>query len=219
VDGLKLGADAWFEGTKYHDRNVARAVKLTEKWVAMAEGREEARAAALAKLTTEATAGWPPIAKSIKAQEGFTPDKLDAFKGKTIHMTAYNRLGSNFNPGDYDFACEVNGMPVAGKFSRPVAEAVDKATKQTGHDLPGADWDIYAVVEGPGQISRRTRSNGFGEGRRPGRRQVHGRGQSVGAVRRHPDHRAARGPGRGRLGRRRGIALSDGAAARRGGGS
>jgi uncharacterized protein YecT (DUF1311 family) len=160
VDALKLAADAWFESTPYHDRNVARAKKLKEKWETMAAKSEEARNAALAKMTADANAAWPAIASSIKAQDGFTPDKLDAFKGKTIHIKGYNTLGSAYNPGDYDYSHDINGMAVAGKFAPAVAEAVDKATKQTGHDIPGADWDVYAVVEGTGQISRRTHSNG-----------------------------------------------------------
>jgi hypothetical protein len=160
ADDLKLAADHWFEGTPYHDRNVARAVKLKEKWEAMVAGSEDARAAATAKLTAEASAAWPAIASSIKSQDGFTPDKLDAFKGKTVHLTGNNRLGSDFNSGEYDYAHEINGMPVAGKFTPAVAAAVDQATKQTGHDLPGEAWDIFAVVEGPGQISRRTQAKG-----------------------------------------------------------
>jgi hypothetical protein len=160
ADDLRLAADAWFKDTPYHDRNLARAGKLKEKWAAMVASGEEAREAAATKLTAEASAAWPAIASSIKSQDGFTPDKLDAFKGKTIHLTGHNRLGSDFNSGEYDYAHEVNGMPVAGKFTRAVAAAVDQATKQTGHDLPGSDWDVFAVVEGPGRISQRTRSNG-----------------------------------------------------------
>lgn len=160
VDDLKLAADGWFEGTAYHDRNVARARKLKEKWETMASQSEAAREALAAKMTADASAAWPAIAGSIKAQDGFTPDKLNEFKGKTIHLKGHNTLGSAFNPGEYDYASEINGMPIAGKFTPAVAEVVDKATKQTGHDLPGEDWDVYAVVEGPGQIARRMHSKG-----------------------------------------------------------
>jgi hypothetical protein len=160
AEDLRLAADHWFEGTPYHDRNVARARKLKEKWETMVASSEASRDAATARMTADASAAWPAMASSIKAQDGFTPDKLDAFKGKTIHLTGNNRLGSDYNPGDYDYVHEINGMPVAGKFTPAVAAAVDKATKQTGHDLPGESWDIFAVVEGPGQISRRTKSNG-----------------------------------------------------------
>lgn len=160
AEGLRLGANAWFEGTPYHDRNVARARKLKERWEAMVASGEEQRAAALAKMTTDAAAAWPALASSIQAQDGFTPDKLDAFKGKTVRIKGNNRLGSDYNPGDYDYVHEINGMPVAGRFTPALAEAVDKVTKQTGHDLPGSDWDIFAVVEGPGRISHRTHSNG-----------------------------------------------------------
>jgi hypothetical protein len=160
TDDLRRAADNWFEGTPYHDRNVARARKLNDKWEAMVAGGEEQRAAALAKMTADASAAWPAIAASLQATDGFTPDKLDAFKGKTIRIKGNNALGSTYNPGDYDYVHEINGMPVAGKFTPAVAEAVDKVTKQTGHDLPGQDWDIFAVVEGPGRISHRTHSNG-----------------------------------------------------------
>lgn len=160
ADDLRLAADHWFEGTPYHDRNVARARKLKEKWEAMVASGEKQRDEALAKMTADAAAAWPAMASSIQAQDGFTPDKLDAFKGKIVRIKGNNRLGSDYNPGDYDYVHEINGMPVAGRFTPAVAEAVDKATKQTAHDLPGSDWDIFAVVEGPGRISHRTHSNG-----------------------------------------------------------
>jgi hypothetical protein len=161
VDALRLAADHWFEGTPYHDRNMARARKLTEKWKSKREQSEQAREALLAKQTADASAKWPAIAASIKeAQEGFTPDQADAWKGKTIHLKGSNRLGSDFNPGDYDYAHEINGMCVAGKFTAGLSKEVDEVTRQTGHDLPGSDWDLYAVVEGRGQVSRRTRATG-----------------------------------------------------------
>jgi hypothetical protein len=161
VDALRLAADHWFEGTPYHDRNVARARKLNEKWKAKREESEQAREALLAKQTADANSKWPAIAASIKgAQEGFAPDQADAMKGKTIHLKGGNSLGSAYNPGDYDYAREINGVCVAGKFTKALSEAVDEVTRQTGHDLPGSDWDLYAVVEGRGQISRRTRATG-----------------------------------------------------------
>jgi hypothetical protein len=160
AEDLRLAADHWFEGTPYHDRNVARARNLKEKWETMVASGEKEREDALAKMTADAATAWPAMASPIQAQDGFTPDKLDAFKGKTIRIKGNNALGSTYNPGDYDYVHEINGMPVAGRFTPAVAEAVDKATKQTGHDLPGSDWDIFAVVEGPGRISHRTHSDG-----------------------------------------------------------
>src|SRR5207302_3909270 len=69
VDALRLAADHWFEGTPYHDRNVARARKLNEKWKAKREESEQAREALLAKQTADASAKWPAIAASIKGAQ------------------------------------------------------------------------------------------------------------------------------------------------------
>lgn len=160
VDGLRLAADAWFESTPYHDRNVARARKLKEKWQAKRESGEQEREALIKKLTADANAKWPAMASGIKVQEGFTPDQFDSFKGKTIHLKGHNSLGSAYNPGDYDYSHDVNGVCVAGKFTPELSKAVDDVTRPTGRDLPGEDWDVYAVVEGRGQISRRTHATG-----------------------------------------------------------
>jgi hypothetical protein len=160
VDNLRLHADAWFENTPYHDRNVARARKLKEKWEAKLASGEQEREALIAKLTADANAKWPAITSGIKAQEGFTPEQFESFKGKTIHLKGHNSLGSAYNPGDYDYSHDINGMCVAGKFTKELSDAVDKVTRPTGRDLPGEDWDVYAVVESRGQISRRTHAKG-----------------------------------------------------------
>ena len=153
-------ADMWLKGTQYHDQDVARAKKLAEKWAGAMAGDAAALDAALTKLTADATTAWPAIAGAIKAEEGFTPDKLDQFKGKIIHLKGNNRLGWDYMTGAYQFAKEINGMPVAGKFDAKVAAAVEAVKKQTGQELPDEGWDLYATVEGPGRIKERKEETG-----------------------------------------------------------
>ena len=64
-----------------------------DRWCSAMANRAAAQQATLEKLTASATAAWPGIAGTLKAEEGFTPDKLDQFKGKIIHLKGNNRLG------------------------------------------------------------------------------------------------------------------------------
>ncbi len=153
-------ADKWLKGTPYHDQDVARAKKLADKWSAAMANDAAAQQATLEKLTANAIADWPGIAGALKAEEGFTPDKLDQFKGKIIHLKGNNRLGWDYMTGAYQFAREINGMPIAGKFDAKVAAAVEASKKQTGQELPDEGWDLFAVVEGPGKIKERKEETG-----------------------------------------------------------
>ena len=157
---LTDSADNWLKGTTYHDADVARGKKLTDQWHNAVEGAEAAKQATATKMTADATAAWPGIASSMKADDNFTPDKLEQYKGKTIHLTGSNRCGWDYEPGAYRYARKINGMVVAGKYAPNVAAAVKTALSQTGQDLPDEDWDVYAVVEGPGKISERVSSEG-----------------------------------------------------------
>jgi hypothetical protein len=160
ADRLVESASNWFKGTQYADADIARAKALSDKWKNAVAGAAAAQVETLNKLTAQATGNWPAIAAAMKAEDGFTPDKLDQFKGKTIHITGNNRCGWDYNPGEYVFAKDINGIPVAGKFDATVAAAVKATTKLTGQDLPDEAWDLYGTVEGPGQIKLRTHSEG-----------------------------------------------------------
>ena len=160
ADYLADRANMWFKGTPYLEQDVARAKKLDAKWKGEVEGKAAALAEAQTKLTAAAANAWPAMASAMKAEDGFTPDKLDQFKGKTIHIKANNRAGWDYNPAGYDFACQINGMAVAGKFDANVKAAAAAARQQTGQDLPDEAWDLYATVEGPGKIPQRVTATG-----------------------------------------------------------
>lgn len=152
-------ADTWFKGTPFHDPNVARAKSLKDKWDGAIGGAAQAKDDLLKKLTEQAAAAWPKMIADLKPVDGFTPDSADSFKGKLIHLTGPNRAGWDFN-ADYDFARKINGLPVAGKFDPNVRAAVESIKSQLTDSVPDDNWDVYAVVEGPGKIQERTTATG-----------------------------------------------------------
>jgi hypothetical protein len=149
-------AEQWFAGTKYKDDNVARAVKLDQKWQAEIAAIAKQYADALSKMLDEAAAAWPAINASIKAQDGFKPADVASFKGRTIRLKAVrNRSGFDFD-GQYALALWIDDVPLAGNFEPHVYAAVQEAWRRTRQGVNlYVDWEVIAVVDGPGKIKRR----------------------------------------------------------------
>jgi len=151
-----VNIDHAFEGTKYHDANVARVKKLDARWQAEVEAKRKGGEETYKKMSAEASAAWPKIESSLKPQSGFNPSDVDAWKGKTIVLHGvYNRAGWDFI--DADFAARVNGMPVAGYYEPAIKAALSDAAHKTGMDIDDhAPWDLVAVVQGPARLRQRT---------------------------------------------------------------
>jgi hypothetical protein len=152
-------AEDWFAGTKYKDPNIARAKKLDERWQAEIAAIEKQHAEALKKLTADASAAWPKIDGAIRAEDSFNPSDAASSKGKTIRLKGVrNRSGWDFD-GRYDFVMWQNGVPIAGNYEPKVAKAFADASSQIGDSVNDhTDWDVIAVVEGPGTVNHRVTS-------------------------------------------------------------
>jgi hypothetical protein len=149
-------AQQWFEGTKYKDANVARAVAIENKWNAEVARIQKERAETLKRMTAEASAAWPKIEAKSGAASGFTPADAERWKGKTIKIKGYyNRTGWDFD-SMYDFAVDIKGIPVAGTYAPHVREAYNQAQEKSHYGIDDhTGWDLIAVVEGMGTINRR----------------------------------------------------------------
>jgi hypothetical protein len=149
-------AEDWFAGTKYKEANVARAQKLDERWKAEIAAIEKQHADALAKLTADASAAWPKIDGALRADDSFNPADANSAKGKTIRLKGCrNRSGWDFD-GRYDFVMWLNGVPVAGNYEPKVSKAFNDVSGQIGDSVNDhIDWDVIAVVEGPGTVNQR----------------------------------------------------------------
>jgi hypothetical protein len=162
IDSASLmahNAEDWFAGTRYKDPNVARARRLDERWQAEIAAIEKQHAEALKKLTADASAAWPKIDDSIRAEDSFNPSDAASSKGKTIRLKGVrNRSGWDFD-GRYDFVMWQNGVPIAGNYEPKVAKAFADASSQIGDAVNDhADWDVIAIVEGPGTVNHRVTS-------------------------------------------------------------
>lgn len=157
---LWLAGDAsgWFEGTKYKEANVARATALDAKWKAEVAQAEKEQEATLKKLTAQADAAWPAIEASVAPDKGFNPSEAQQWKGKIIEVKGYyNRSGWDFD-GAYDWAATIKGTAVAGNYDPRVRQAFDEGSRHTKFGINDhVGWDVIAIVEGPGQIKRRTK--------------------------------------------------------------
>jgi hypothetical protein len=149
-------AKRWFAGTKFEAPNIERATKLKEKWEGATAANEKAREDAFKDLVKQSDAAWPGIRSGIQAESGFNPAEADKWKGKTIELKGVrNRAGWDYS--GYDFAMAINGIPVAGNYAPNVNEAFKAVFEKTSSGPDDhTDWDVIAVVEGPGKIGERT---------------------------------------------------------------
>jgi hypothetical protein len=149
-------AKRWFGGTKYEAPNIERAKKLKEKWEGATAANQKAKEDAFKDLVKQADAAWPGIRSGIQAESGFNPSEADKWKGKTIELKGVrNRAGWDYS--GYDFAMAINGIPLGGNYAPNVNEAFKAVFEKTSSGPDDhTDWDVIAVVEGPGKISERT---------------------------------------------------------------
>ncbi|MDB5322704.1 MAG: hypothetical protein JWN40_4335 [Phycisphaerales bacterium] len=149
-------AKEWFAGTKYQAANVARAKALDDKWSAEVARLEKERLETLKTMTAAATAAWPGIAAGLAADSSFNPREVDQWKGKVVRIRGYyNRRSWDFD-GQYGFAADVKGVPIGGEFAPHVAKAYQEVQEKSQWGVDDhSDWDVIAVVEGPGTIYRR----------------------------------------------------------------
>jgi hypothetical protein len=149
-------AKRWFGGTKYEAPNIERAKKLKEKWEGATAANQKAKEDAFKDLVKQADAAWPGIRSGIQAESGFNPSEADKWKGKTIELKGVrNRAGWDYS--GYDFAMAINGIPLGGNYADNVNEAFKAVFEKTSSGPDDhTDWDVIAVVEGPGKISERT---------------------------------------------------------------
>ncbi len=154
-DSMSRDAERWFAGSKYMEPNQARAKKLNDKWNGALDAADKAKEETFNKMVEAARAAWPGIDKEIKAEDGFNPAEADKWKGKTIRLKKVrNRAGWDWS--GYDFAMEINGMPVAGNYADNVNAAFKDVREKTGSGPDDhTDWDVIGVVQGPGQIKQR----------------------------------------------------------------
>jgi hypothetical protein len=153
---LMSQAREWFAGTKYQAANVARAKALDDKWNAEVARLEKERLETLKTMTAAATAAWPAIAAGLNADASFNPREPDQWKGKVVRIRGYyNRRSWDFD-GQYEFAADVKGVPIGGEFAPHVMKAYKEVQEKSQWGVADhSDWDVIAVVEGPGTIRRR----------------------------------------------------------------
>ena len=118
-------------------------------------GRQEAAAGTVREDGEQATAAWPGIEAGIKTEEGFNPAEGDKWKGKTVKLKGvYNRAGWDWT--GYPFAVTITafrGRPLRGKREGGLDDVYDKTLMSPDNH---EQWDVIAVVQGPGKINERT---------------------------------------------------------------
>ena len=127
----------------------ARAKKLVEAFDGGAVIDAAAKENAYDAMVATAAANWPKMVASVKPVEGFDPGNAAAFKGKIVVIKKWNRMGWDFKPNGFDFACKLNGRPVAARYSPEINAAISAMQKQTGHDMPEeTDYTLICTYDG-----------------------------------------------------------------------
>jgi hypothetical protein len=141
----------------------ARGQKAIAAFDAAKDAGAKSKSEEYAKRTTLAATMWPDLLKNAEAAEGFDPAKAKSFQGKLVRIKGRNRMGWDFgSEGGFDYAIDIDGKPVAGRYSPEVRKAIDDLQAATGQGLPeGTDYDILAVYEGTdGKLMRRVQFDG-----------------------------------------------------------
>ena len=141
----------------------ARGKKAIAAFDTAKEAGAKSKSEDYAKRTTLAASMWPEFLKDARAAEGFDPAKAKSFQGQLIRIKGRNRMGWDFgSEGGFDYAIDIDGKPVAGRYSAEVRKAIDDMRAATGQELPEeTDYDILAVYEGTdGKLMRRVQFDG-----------------------------------------------------------
>lgn len=142
----------------------ARAQAKIAAFDSAATAGAEAKSKEYEKRKAEAAARWPVLIADVDADEGFDPSKAADYKGKLIRIkNRNNRAGWDFgSEGGFDYAIDIDGKPVAGRFAPEVNAAIEEMRAATGVDsLPEEPYDVLAVYEGTdGKLMRRVQFDG-----------------------------------------------------------
>ena len=116
-------------------------------------------------LTEQANKAWPDMASKFQTVDGFDPNKAADFKGKYVKFIGNNLIGWHYKTGDFDYATQVNGLPVAGHYDPAIKAAIKeveaKLGRQIGDDDNDGEWTVIARVEGStGQLTKMERRSG-----------------------------------------------------------
>lgn len=159
-DDLRLA----LEGSAKLESLQARALKLVKAFDDGAAGQAKAAQKLFEDLTASAAKNWPDMAKKFKVvafDAAAAMKDIDSWKGKTIRFAgANNRMGWDYRPGTFEFALEQDGYHVAGKYDALVKKVVDDVAEKTGNDFSNDTYDVIAVIEGKGPITKIARSEG-----------------------------------------------------------
>ncbi len=161
-DDLRLD----LEGAPQQKFLQARAMKLVGAFDQKQVGDAAAQDKLYNSLVDQATKAWPGMVDKAGATDGLdavaASQNIDSFKGKTILLKAVkNRMGWEFNPGGgYDFAMNIDSVPVAGKFDPALKKAFDEISGKTGKDFSDEQYDVIATVEGMGPVVTITHAEG-----------------------------------------------------------
>ena len=147
----------WFNKTAHMSSSEARARALHAVWTRSVEALDEQGAALYGKLEAEAAAKWPAILGTIKIDADFDPTRLEQWTGKTILIAGtWNRAGWDFD-GSHHFEVRLGETPVAGDWDERINAALGDAVTRTRRSVDDhKDWDVVAVVLGPGKVKTRT---------------------------------------------------------------
>lgn len=152
--------------------NDADGKKLQARCVAYVENAEKAAAGAdaaqkelIVALSKKSEVAWPAMAAKFKIDDGFDPNNVADFKGKTIKITTDNLMGYRFKPGDFAFATTLNGIPIAANFDPALAKALKEVESKIGRSVGDSDddgkWEIIATVTGAkGRMLQRKQAEG-----------------------------------------------------------
>lgn len=103
-------------------------------------------------MKAEAEKNWPKLISGLTTVDDFDPAKADEFKGKLIRIkTGRNERGWTYGvEGQYDFAVDINGKPVAGRYTQAIKDAIADYQKRTGRDTlpPETPYDVIGVYDG-----------------------------------------------------------------------
>jgi hypothetical protein len=161
-DDLRLDV----EGSPQQKALQARAMKLVGAFDQKAVGDAAAQEKLYNSLVDQANKAWPGMVDKAGATEGLdavsASQGIDSFKGKTILLKGVkNRMGWEFNPGGgYDFAMNIDSVPVAGKFDPALKKAFDEIAGKTGKDFSDEPYDVIATIDGMGPVVTITRAEG-----------------------------------------------------------